>query len=92
MEEGSRLTTVGKNCYSTLTRAISAPKTAAPHVARVVLESWVIPYDIPNTIVTGSGPQLVSKFFAIMCTSMSTKLFTTTEYHSQAYGQVKRSD
>lgn len=45
-------------------------------------------YGIPNNMVTGNGPQFVSKLFAVLCEYIDTKLVTTSEYHTQANGKV----
>lgn len=80
------------NEYSELTPAVPVQKITAPHVALVVLERCIIPYGIPNTIMTGNGPQFVSNFFAALCASLQTKLVSTTEYHPQTNGNVERFD
>lgn len=57
----NRFTSIMKDRYSKSTRAIPVPKTAALLVAMTVLENWSMPYSKPNTIVTDSGLQFVSK-------------------------------
>lgn len=75
--------------YSKLTRATSLLETAAPHVAIVVLESCIMPYGIPYTIITDDGLRLVSNLFPELCASKEIKLVTATEYHLHAKEQVK---
>ena len=76
--------------YSKLTRAVPTAKITAPVVAAVVLEHWVIPYGIPNHILSDNGSQFVSKFFSALCAFLGAKLTTTTAYHPQTNGQTER--
>lgn len=65
-------------------------KTTALEVAMVAMEKCIMPYDIPKTILTDSGPHFVSKFLAALCSSVETKLARTTEYHPHANVQLER--
>lgn len=76
--------------YSQLVRAIPLPMTKAPHVAMLVLENWIMPYKISDTVMMDNGPQFVSESFVALWASMGTKLVMTTEYCHQANGQVER--
>lgn len=76
--------------YSMLERATTVPKTTAPNVALEVLENFVMPYGIPNTIMTDNGPLFVPTSFAALYPFMGTKMATTAEFHHQANGQVER--
>lgn len=89
---GIRFVIVMTDRCSWLMRALPMPRVTAPLVTTVLLEYWIVPCGIPNTIVTDNGPQIVSKFFAILYASLGAKLMTTTEYHPQCNGQLERFD
>jgi len=76
--------------YSKLTRAIPVASITAPHVASIFVDHWVIPYGIPEQILSDNGKQFVSKFFAALCAFLGAKLTTTTAYHPQCNGQTER--
>lgn len=78
------------DCYSKLTWAILVPKTTGSHETVLVFENWITLYNIPNTVITENGLQIVSKLFAALGASIEAKLNTTTEYHLQANGQQQR--
>lgn len=42
-------------------------KTTAPYVAAVILNNWIFPYGIPNTIFYDNGPQFIAEFFKTIC-------------------------
>lgn len=76
--------------YSKLTSAISTAIVTAPLIVTTFLENLIVPYRVPNTVWCYNGPQFVPKFFAVMCTSLGTRLVATTECHPQFSGQVER--
>lgn len=47
-------------------KAITCAKVLAPIVGTVLKERWILPFGIPNTILTDNGVQFVSKFFAAL--------------------------
>lgn len=61
-----------------------------PQVAAIVPENWVFRYKTLDTILTDNKSQFVSSFSSALCTSMGTKLVTTTQNHLQSDRQVKR--
>lgn len=81
---------VATNRYSKPTNSIPISRATAPLVATVLLEHCIIPYGIPNTLLTDYDPPFVSKFFATLCVSFDTKPVMTAEYHSQSNGHLKR--
>lgn len=74
---------------SQLTRAISVAKITTRNVATEMIEHWALPYGALDIIPTDNCKQFTSKFFAVLCASLETKLVTTSEYHSQPNGQVE---
>lgn len=75
---------------SKLTRAVPTAKTSATQVANIILEHWIVPFDIPSYVLPDHGPQFVSKFFATICGFLDVRHLTTTAYHPQTNGQVER--
>lgn len=55
---GNRFVDVIANHRSMLTSAILAQWTIAAHIAEIVLDEWVMPYGIPERLLTDNGPQL----------------------------------
>lgn len=49
--------------HSKLTRSILTKKTAAPQIATISMNKWVMPHHIFEIILKDNGPQSVSKFF-----------------------------
>lgn len=86
----SRLVVVMKDCYSTLTGDIPTIRVSAPMVATIFLKHWVVPYGIPNTLLTDNGPQFASKVLSALCASQLTRLIATTDSHPQSNGLVEQ--
>lgn len=87
--QANRFSIVMTDRYSKLPRATPSAKMTAPNVDTVFVEHWIIPYEIPRTILTENGLQIVIRCFAAMCDSVETKFVTTTEYHPQTNRQVE---
>lgn len=64
--------------YPKLARAILTGKTRATKEARILVEGWVVPYNILNRLLTDDGPQFSEKFFNAVCEGLGTTLLTTT--------------
>lgn len=69
--------------YSKLTRARPTKTTPAPQVATIFMKDWIMPYEIPEQLLTDYGPQFVSTFFQSLCLYKGTKLLMTTAYHQK---------
>ena len=89
-KQGNQFVVVLTDRYSKLTRAIPTGKTTATTVATIFVDHWVIPYGIPNYVLTDNGPQFVAKFFASVCLALGVKHVTTTAYHPRTNGQTER--
>ena len=76
--------------YSKLARTVAMDKIAAPQVAEAFLDCWIMPYGIPNAILSDNGPQFVAKFFELLCVMLGIKHLTTTAYHPETNGQAER--
>lgn len=59
-------------------------------LATVFFERWVNNFGIPTKVLIDNGPPFTSKFLATICTQQSVETITTTSYHPESNGQVKR--
>lgn len=66
--------------YSKLTQPVPAAKTSATQVKNIFLDHSIIPFGIPNYVLTDNGPQLINKIFATICGYLGVKHLTTTAY------------
>lgn len=55
-------------------------KAAAPHVAPIFFNIWVIPYDILDYLLSEKGAHFVSKFILSFCVFLGVKKPCTTAY------------
>lgn len=79
MKEGSQFIIVMTHRYSRPRTTVLVPKVAASHIAVVGLGCWIVPYDIPNMIMTDNVPQIALIFIDALGGAVGTKLITTTE-------------
>lgn len=75
---------------SKLIQAMSTGKKSSSHLADVYFDYWVVPYGIPVYILMEKEVQFTSKLLGAICTILGEKHLTTTAYHPQTNGQVKR--
>lgn len=75
--------------YIKLTRAFLVSKITGPKLAKVVPGKLVVPYGIPDVILTDNGKQCTIKTFTALCVSLDTKLVTTMEFHLQYNGKIE---
>ena len=87
---GNQYVLVITDRFSKLTRAIPMAKTTAPFIAAVFLNNWIMPYGIPDTILTDNGSQFIAEFFKTVCHILGVRRKTTTAYHPQTNGQAER--
>lgn len=78
-EAGNQSVVVMTDRSVKLTKAIPTIKTHTSIVACILLEHWVTNYDTPSKLLTNSGPELVTKFFTEVCSTLGMKIITTTE-------------
>lgn len=64
-------------------------KTTPLYIGSVMLNHWFIPYGIPNTILSGNGPQFVADFWKTVCYILFIRRKKTTPYHRQTNGQAE---
>lgn len=73
-----------------LTQSVPASVACATLVANIFLDHENVPFGIPSYVLPHNGTQFVSKLFAVTCGYVGVRQLTTTAYHSQSMGQVKR--
>lgn len=76
--------------YSKLSRATAMAQVTAPYIASVMLNTWIFPYGIPDSILTDNGPQFIADFFEHLCAILGVKRVPITAYHAQTNGQTER--
>lgn len=65
-------------------------KITANMVSKAFIVHWIIPYGIPNFVLTYNGPQFTEKCFASMFGYQQFTHLTTTSYHLRDNGQTER--
>lgn len=60
------------------------------HIVNLILVHRVVPYEIPDLLLSGNGSESVTKFLAALCRILGAKHPTTTAYNSRTNGEVKR--
>ncbi|MEM7496351.1 MAG: integrase, partial [Myxococcota bacterium] len=55
-KRGNKHVLVITDRYSKLTRTVAMNKITAPHVAEAFLDNWIMPYGIPNALLSDNGP------------------------------------
>lgn len=48
--------------YSKLTLAVSTSETSERHIATILYDRWIVPYEVPAYLLTESGTQFVRRF------------------------------
>lgn len=87
---GNRFLLVIVDRFTKMTRVTPMPREDAETVASAFCDTWVASYGPPNTLLTDNGTQLTSNYFRGVCNMMGIRTKTSTTYHPQTQGQVKR--
>lgn len=61
-KEGMRYVVFMTDRYTILTRAIQTATVTSTETAKIFVKQWVMPYEIPKTVLAGNRQQVVSKF------------------------------
>lgn len=64
--------------------------TTAAGVAQILINDWVIPYGIPEPLLTENEFQFAQKFSSTARTAMGAKLKRRVSYHLRTNGQSER--
>lgn len=62
----------------------------AAHIDEIFLDAWVMPYGVPDQLLTDNGPQLAGKNFKTICVTLGTVLLKATAYNLKTNGQTKQ--
>lgn len=87
---GNQFIMVVTNGFSKLPKAIPTSNAAAKTAANIIANDWVASFGITSKCLTDNGPQFTTSFFHAIREELRVRPSTTTEYHSQANGQVGR--
>lgn len=75
--------------HTKVTKAILKSKTNAKTVACISWERWVASFNMPFKLLTDTGPQILSKFFVAVRSTLGVRKITTTEYYPAKNGQAE---
>lgn len=78
------------DCNPKLTRAVLNARTVTDAVAGIFFTPWIMPYCISLYLLTDNDTRFVSRVLESHCNQLDTKHLTTTAYHLQTNGYVKR--
>jgi len=76
--------------FTKLTRAIPLRDATVLMVSSPFIETWVAAYGIPDSVLTGNGPQSASVYYQGILGLLGIAWNYTTPYHPQTNGQVER--
>lgn len=88
--QGNQFLVFMKDLQNMLTKSIPTTKTNTATVACIFLEHRVANHRKPSKLDTGDGPQLESKFFVAVRTTVVVNGITITGYHPQTSSQAER--
>ena len=69
---------------------ILLPSTTATACAEAMVSGWIARFGVPETITSDKGAQFTSDVRKVLCSSLGVAHVTTTSYHPQSNGLVKR--
>lgn len=64
--------------YKKITKTVATSRKTNLHIAPLLLGNWVLPYRIPDYVLTDNGTQFISKVFESLCGYFGTEHPTTT--------------
>lgn len=80
---GNKLVMVMKDWYSKFARPVPTFKMTALHIASLLMDNWVIPYEISSNFLTDNGTQFTNKFFEMLCAFLGTEHLINKAYHQE---------
>lgn len=86
---GNQYISVITDIYSKLKLSIPMGKTTTPYMAAVLINHWIIPYGIPNIILSNNCSKFMAEFFKTICYILGVKQKMKISYHSQTNGNPK---
>lgn len=82
-KSGIKFIIVMMDHYSKLARGIWTRKTTTTDAARIFVEVLVMPYGIPDRLLTGRGQQFLGKVFNAVCVSLGTRPMKMAAFRPQ---------
>lgn len=76
--------------YSELTCAVPKINIQATHVTYNLFNDWVLPYELPDIMLSDKANNLSINVFTSLCNYLLFKTLTTTAHHPQINGQMER--
>lgn len=76
--------------YAELTRAIQTTKIAPAQVANIFFNDWIVPYGIPDTVLSDNGQRFICKLFTTVPSYLVTTKPTTTAFYPQTNGHAEK--
>lgn len=86
---GNQFVQIMPNRFYKLTKAVSNFRTIASHIASLLMDNWVVPYEIPEYFLSDSRTQSTSKFFETLRPFLGTNRLTTTASYPQTNGKAE---
>lgn len=78
------------DCYTELMIVVVTSNTTALHYAILIMNNWVILYEVLEYGLTDNEIQLTSKFYLSLNTFLWTKQLAATTYYRKTRRQAKR--
>lgn len=85
----NRFVAVIPDQFSKLTMIISAKRTTATHIAKLILDAYIMPYVGDERMLTDSGSHLTGKCFNTDCVWLGTWLLAIADFYPQRKGQTE---
>lgn len=76
--------------YSKMKIEIVTSRTTVTHVSNALLNHYILPYGIPEYLLTDKGSHFVSTFIAILCRFIGLKHLPTAAHRPQTNSQIER--
>lgn len=87
---GNRYVVVITYKCSNLTSVIPTGQITTTNVAFKIIHGWIFQYGVATNVLTDSGTQFTSTYFATRRRHLGAKQLATKIYHSQSNGKIKR--
>lgn len=89
-EAGNQFVFITTDKYTQPTRVLPTTKITSTQVSNIFFNDWIIPYGVPDTVLSDGSQHLVCKFFTSLCSYIGAIKLTTTAFYPQTKGHVDR--
>lgn len=89
-EKGNQHVVIISGRHLKLTQVMHKANNSGTYVSTILFYNWFSSYSIPESVLSGIGPQFVAKLFEKLCTDLKVKHLVTNAYHLQTNGQMER--